>query len=76
MIEHAPGIFNDRISTLLLEWNEQVNNPALAKLMEGSITPEEFCRRLDEGIAKAKADPNLVIPEYVPYDPTKFGEQP
>ncbi|HIJ73881.1 MAG TPA: extracellular solute-binding protein, partial [Candidatus Hydrogenedentes bacterium] len=74
MIEQSPGIFDCRLPTLLLEWDQQVKTPLLASLLRGEITPEEFCRGLDEGIAAAGANPDLNIPEHVPYDPAAFGE--
>lgn len=76
MIDGAPGIFNVRLDDLLLEWNMQVLNPATAELLQGAITPEEFGRRLDEGIERARADPDIVIPSFKPYNPESFGEQP
>ena len=75
MIENSPGIFDCRLPTLLLEWEQQVKTPLLASLLRGEIAPEDFCRRLDEGIAAARANPDIIIPEYVPYAPAAFGER-
>ncbi len=75
-IHGAPGIFNVRLDTLLLEWTQQVMTPALGALLEGSITPEEFGKRMDDGITRARANPDTIIPNFSPYDPTAFGEKP
>ncbi len=75
-INGAPGIFNVRLGDLLLEWTLQVMNPALAALLEGGITPEEFGRRMDEGIDQARNNPDIIIPKFTPYDPAAFGERP
>ena len=74
MIEDAEGIFSVRLTRLLQEWTNQVMSPSLWALLLGEITPEEFCRRLDEGLAAAKADPDFIVPPFVPYDPAQFGE--
>lgn len=73
-INGAPGTFNSRVDTLLLEWQQQVMVPALGALLEGSITPEEFGKRMDDGITRVHANPDIIIPEYTPYDPAAFGE--
>lgn len=73
-INGAPGIFNVRLDTLLLEWTQQVMIPALSALLEGSITPEEFGKRMDDGITRAREDPDIIIPNFTPYDPAAFGE--
>jgi hypothetical protein len=74
MIEPAQGIFQIRLETLLLSWRVQVMQPATAKLLAGEITPEEYCRRLEDGVAAAKADPDAILPAPVLYDPAAFGE--
>lgn len=74
MIQGAEGIFNERLSELLLEWSFEVLRPNLARLLRGEITPEEFGEALDIGVAKAAANPNQIIPEAVRYDPADFGE--
>lgn len=76
MMKNAPGIFTVRLHLLLLEWNNQVLNPALATLLRGEVTPEVFCKRLDDGMAAARANPDIIIPPSVPYDLAKFGETP
>jgi hypothetical protein len=73
-INGSPGIFNVRLDTLLLEWTQQVMIPALSALLEGSITPEEFGKRLDSGITRARGNPDIIIPNFSPYDPAAFGE--
>ncbi|MCC6490272.1 MAG: extracellular solute-binding protein [Candidatus Hydrogenedentes bacterium] len=74
MVDGTPGIFNVRLAELLLEWQQQVMIPSLAGLLHGSLTPEEFARRLDKGIAAARANPDIAVPEFKPYDPEIFGE--
>jgi N-acetylglucosamine transport system substrate-binding protein len=76
MMDAAPGIFMCRAQTLLLEWGQQVMKPVLNALLRGEITPEEFCKRLDDGIAAELAKPDIIIPPFTPYDPVKFGESP
>ena len=75
MMQDAPGIFTCRVDKLLLEWGQQVMKPVLSALLRGEMTPEEFCRKLDNGVAADIAKPDMIIPSYVPYDPVKFGEQ-
>lgn len=74
LIEGSQGIFNVRLRDLLPEWRVQVMKAAISALLRGSIGPEEFARRLDEGIAAARANPDLMIPPYVAYDPERSGE--
>src|SRR5690606_23291802 len=57
MIEGAEGIFRIRLEDLLLTWRVQVMEPSTSQLLAGAITPEEYCRLLDEGVALAAADP-------------------
>lgn len=76
ILDQTPGIFNVRLTSLLLEWNNQVLQPNLTALLRGEITPGQLCRVLDEGMAAARNDPDITIPPYVPYDPAQFGEMP
>ncbi len=76
MMEDAPGVFSVRLVDLLLEWTNQVLTPQMAALLEGDITPEAFCKALDDGIAAAKNNPDVIVPPYEPYDPTAYGETP
>jgi len=76
IMDDAPGIFTCRLPLLFLEWNQQVVQPALAALMQGEIAPEEFGRRLDDGVTVAQRDPDVIIPPCTPYDPARFGETP
>jgi hypothetical protein len=75
MMNSTPGIFACRLSWLLMEWTNQVLNPSIAALLRGEMTPEVFCQRLEEGVAAARANPDIIIPPYVPYDPAAFGEE-
>ncbi len=76
MIDDAPGIFSERPSVLLPQWNNEVLNPGLSALLRGETTPEVFCKALDDGIAAALSDPDLMVPTLTLYDPAKYGEQP
>ncbi len=74
MIEQAPGIFNIRLNDLLLEWNAQVMLPSMARLLRGELSPEAFCAALDQGVATALGNPDIIIPPYKAIDPALFGE--
>lgn len=74
--EQAAGMFRVRLNELLLEWTNQVMCPNLTALMQEEITPETFCKRLDDGLAAARSNPDIVVPAYRPYDPAQFGEPP
>lgn len=76
LVERAPGIFSERLSTLLVEWANQVMAPMLAALLRGEVSPEEFGEAMDAGVRAARANPDLLIPECIPYDPRQFGESP
>ncbi|MCF6286856.1 MAG: extracellular solute-binding protein [Candidatus Hydrogenedentes bacterium] len=76
MIDGAEGIFRIRLEDLLLSWRVQVMRPNTTALLSGTITPEEYCKRLDEGVVVAVADPDAIIPPHVAYDPAAFGETP
>jgi ABC-type glycerol-3-phosphate transport system substrate-binding protein len=67
LIENSDGVFNVRPRELLLEWRAQVMNPAMATLLRGEITPQQFARQLDLGVQTALKDPDLIVPPYVPY---------
>ncbi|MFP6581289.1 MAG: extracellular solute-binding protein [Candidatus Hydrogenedentota bacterium] len=74
IIDAADGIFNVRATMLFPAWRAQVMNSAIQGLCRGELTPEEFCRLLDEGIVQAVETSDLKIPAHVAYDPTAFGE--
>jgi N-acetylglucosamine transport system substrate-binding protein len=74
MIDNAPGIFNLRVDTLLVEWKNQHILPGLADLLYGNVTPEEFCRFMQDGIDAAVADPDIIKPPFVRIDPAVYGE--
>jgi ABC-type glycerol-3-phosphate transport system substrate-binding protein len=73
MIAASEGIFTCRVADLLLEWRSETLEPAFADLLRGDITPETFSKRLDDGVAAARAA-GVYVPPYVPYDPTAYGE--
>lgn len=74
LIESSEGIFSIRADLLLLEWRNQTLQPALALLMRGELSPEDFCARLDVGLDEVLKDPDTIIPPCVRYDPVQFGE--
>ncbi len=74
LIDACDGIFNVRARMLLPEWTAQVMHAATSDLLRGTITPEEFGRQLDDGIATALEDPDLIVPGYAPYDAALLGE--
>ncbi len=74
VIENSTAIYNVRVRLLFPEWTAQVMNTAIGDLLRGEITPEEFGRLLDEGIALSVANAKRAIPPYVPYDPVALGE--
>lgn len=76
IIEASDTIFNVRVYQLFPAWRTQVMGAAMDGLLRGTITPEEFGRQLDEGIAAARDNPDVIIPPYTPYDPARFGESP
>jgi N-acetylglucosamine transport system substrate-binding protein len=75
IIEASDSIFNVRVYQLFPAWRTQVMGVALAALMRGEITPEEFGRRMDAGLAAAQSNPDAIVPPYVPYDPAALGER-
>jgi N-acetylglucosamine transport system substrate-binding protein len=74
VIDASVGIFNIRVRDLLPEWRSQVMHVAISSLCRGEITPEEFARQLDEGVAAAVANPDVMKPPFVPLDPVASGE--
>lgn len=74
IIESSKAIYNVRLRDLLPEWRSQVMNAAIAQLLRGKISAEEYGRLLDEGIEAAKNNPDLIIPPYMAYDPAAYGE--
>ncbi len=76
IIDASQGLFNVRVYMLFPAWRTQVMGLAIAELLRGEITPEEFGKRLDDGIAAAVADPDTIVPPFQPYDPAALGEAP
>jgi hypothetical protein len=74
IINTAPSIFNVRPNMLFPAWRAQVMNAAIQGLCRGELTPEEFGRALDDGIAQSVSTSELAIPTAVLYDPAAFGE--
>jgi N-acetylglucosamine transport system substrate-binding protein len=74
IIDASDGLFNVRLYMLFPAWRTQVMGGAIAALMRGEITPEEFGKRLDDGIAAALADPDVIVPPFQAYDAAALGE--
>ncbi len=74
IIDASDGIFNVRVYMLFPAWRTQVMGVAIADLLRGEITPEEFGRRLDAGVAAAQDDEDVIVPGHVPYDAASLGE--
>jgi len=74
IVDEAGGIFALRHRTLLPRWANQVLIPQLGALLEGRVTPEAFCAALERGVQAMVADPDVIIPPAVAYDPASFGE--
>ena len=74
IIDASDGLFNVRLYMLFPGWRTQVMGGAIAALMRGEITPEEFGKRLDDGIIAALADPDVIVPPFQPYDAAALGE--
>lgn len=62
VLEHSSRNFLDRLGSLYVEFNRTVAEPALADLLWGKITPEEFGQRLEAGIEKVRRDPDIYKP--------------
>jgi len=76
VIDASQGLFNVRLYMLFPAWRTQVMGIAMSALLRGEITPEEFGKQLDDGIAAAKSDPDIIVPPFQPYDPAAYGETP
>lgn len=76
MMDRAPGIFYVRLPTLLLRWRTETFDPAMAGLLSGKMTPEEFCNKLERAAQRELRNPDLIVPEFVRLDPRKLGEAP
>ena len=74
IVENAEGIFALRHRMLLPRWANQVLIPQLGALLEGRVTPEAFCAALERGVQAMVADPDVIIPPAVAYDPAMLGE--
>jgi N-acetylglucosamine transport system substrate-binding protein len=76
IIEASQGLFNVRVYMLFPAWRTQVMGTAIAELLRGEITPQEFGRKMDAGIAVALADPDVIVPPFQSYDAAALGETP
>lgn len=62
VIDNSSRMFNDRLSSLYLEFNKSVVEQALAGLVAGKLTPEEFAKRLEDGIEQVRKNPEIYKP--------------
>ncbi len=76
IINESKGIFNVRPYMLFPAWKSQVMSAAIQDLCRGSVTPEQFARTLDDGIAQAIAMTDRPIPKAVLLNPADYGESP
>ena len=74
ILDDTVGIFSIRNDLLLPDWYRNSMNPAMAKLLKGEITAEEFCATVDAGLQESVARYDGPLPPYTPYDPADFGE--
>ena len=74
VLEQSESIYNVRVRLLFPEWTSQVLTGAITDLLRGDLSPEEFGRALDDGIAASVAREDRPIPPFMPYDPAQFGE--
>jgi N-acetylglucosamine transport system substrate-binding protein len=69
VLEHNTRFFQDKVTSLYLEFNATVVEDALSGLLSRRISPEEFARRLEDGIEKVRRNPNI-------YKPAPMGVPP
>jgi ABC-type glycerol-3-phosphate transport system substrate-binding protein len=74
VIDASDGLFNVRLYMLFPAWRTTVMGTAIAALLRGETTPEEYGKQLDDGIVAALADPDVIVPPFQPYDADKLGE--
>jgi len=67
LVSDAVGLFDVRLDLLLIPWRYQVMEPAVAELLQGEITPEAFCARLEAGLEAVRQDPDAIVPPHTPY---------
>lgn len=62
VVNRSSRFYSDMLSSLYLEFQNAVLRDALADLLSGSITPEEFASRLEAGMEKARRNPEIYKP--------------
>jgi ABC-type glycerol-3-phosphate transport system substrate-binding protein len=62
IVERAPRIYSDRLTSLYLEFAGKELPAQLAALMERKITPDAFGRRLEDAAEKVRRDPDIYKP--------------
>jgi len=63
----------ERLYDLYLEWNAEVLEPSLSKLIAGEITPEEFGRQCEEGAQKTRNNPDIIKADPLAISPEDRG---
>jgi ABC-type glycerol-3-phosphate transport system substrate-binding protein len=63
VLNSSSRIFQDRISTLYLEFNTTVIQDALADLISGRVSPEVFGKKLEAGAEATRRNPDIYKPE-------------
>ncbi len=62
VLDRSTRYYQDKVTGLYLEFNSTVVEDALSGLLSSRITPEEFGRRLEEGIEKVRRNPDIYKP--------------
>lgn len=62
VVEKSTRFFSDRLSGLYLEFSKSVLPDALAALIAGKITPEEFGQRLEAAAERIRRNPDIYKP--------------
>jgi N-acetylglucosamine transport system substrate-binding protein len=62
VVKGASRIFNDRLEGLYLEFGKTELLDALANLLPGKITPEQFGQRLEASLEKVRRNPEIYKP--------------
>jgi N-acetylglucosamine transport system substrate-binding protein len=74
IVNDSSGAFNVRPYMLFPAWKSQVMDAAIQDLCRGTLTPEEFARTLDDGIAHEVATAERAIPDAVLLNPSDYGD--
>lgn len=63
ILNRSTRIYQDRLSTLYLEFNNTSIQQGLADLVSGTCTPEAFGKRLEDGAEKVRRDADIYKPQ-------------